>query len=66
MENKEHDIKEIVSRSCSFVDTALAECSGRETVSTSVITNILLDLRIYLSAIKPATTIEDNQNHDHD
>jgi len=65
MENKEHDIKEIVSRSCSFVDTALAECSGRETVSTSVLTNILLDLRIYLSAIKPATTIEDNQNHDH-
>lgn len=66
MENKEHDIKEIVSRSCSFVDTALAECSGRETVSTSVITDILLDFRIYLSAIDKSTTIEDNQNHDHD
>jgi hypothetical protein len=65
MENKEHDIKEIVSRSCSFIDTALAECSGRETVSTSVITNTLLDLRIYLSAIKPATTIEDSANDDH-
>lgn len=65
MENKEHGIKEIVSRSCSFVDTALAECSGRETVSTSVLTNILLDLRIYLSAIKPATTIEDSANDDH-
>ena len=65
MENKEHDIKDVVSRSCSFVDTALAECSGRETVSTSVITNILLDLRIYLSALNPAGTIEDSANDDH-
>jgi hypothetical protein len=45
----ERDIPQWIERSCAIVDTALAECANRETVSTTVIMDILLDLRILLT-----------------
>ena len=45
-----HEGSQWIDRSCAIVDTALAECANRETVSATVIMDILLDLRILLSA----------------
>jgi hypothetical protein len=45
----ERDIPQWIERSCAIVDTALAECANRETVSATVIMEILLDLRILLT-----------------
>lgn len=45
----EREATQWIARSCAFVDTALAECANRETVSATVIMDILLDLRILLA-----------------
>ena len=47
----ESNVPEWVGRSCSIVDTVLAECSNREVVSASVIMDYMLDLRILLATI---------------
>jgi len=47
----ESNVPEWVGRSCSIVDTVLAECANREVVSASVIMDYMLDLRILLATI---------------